>query len=250
LKAFGYYDDVNSYQVRVRNLSYHSQGAVEAWAAYKDCYADNSCSGINGDSEWNSQPQPEPQPQPQPQPEPTPDPEPQPEPTPEPEPEPEETTTNGGSSSSSNDDEEEEEEPEDEEQETDEDETDEGETCKHCKKTETEKETKVEETTTRLRTTANLNVRTTPGGDLIKMVSLGLGGTKLTDTPITKNGHQWIKVRFDDGTEGYVAQSYTREEVQSTLSATDRAAILSQIEELLKMIVVLQNMLDKLKGSY
>ena len=61
----------------------------------------------------------------------------------------------------------------------------------------------------RIRTTSNLNVRTTPGGNLVKLAPLGSVATKISDTPVVKDGQRWIQVRFEDGTQGYVAETYT-----------------------------------------
>ncbi len=64
----------------------------------------------------------------------------------------------------------------------------------------------------RLRATENLNVRSAPGGALIQMVSVGSRGMKLGTAAVQQGGLNWIRVRFDNGVVGYVAESYTQSE--------------------------------------
>ncbi|MCA9361368.1 metallophosphoesterase [Candidatus Kaiserbacteria bacterium] len=99
----------------------------------------------------------------------------------------------------------------------------------------------------RIRTTDNLNVRLTPNGNLVRVIPNGTLGIKSTDTPIQKGGHTWIKVEFADGVSGWVAENFTRPE--TTVSSDRHNQILSQIQQLLAQISVLQEKLKLIRGN-
>ncbi|MCA9365664.1 thrombospondin type 3 repeat-containing protein [Candidatus Kaiserbacteria bacterium] len=99
----------------------------------------------------------------------------------------------------------------------------------------------------RIKTTANLNVRQTPNGKLIKMVTQGSSGEKLSNNPETTAGHTWIKVKFDNGVTGWVASGYTRAETD--VSTSHYEAILKQITALLDLIKKLQEQINAIKKA-
>ena len=88
----------------------------------------------------------------------------------------------------------------------------------------------------RVRTTDNLNVRSTPGGSLIRMIARGIKGTILNEEKITKGGHQWVKVKFDNGTQGYVASSYLTKE--STTSVNTGAIATKPFNQMTKAEII------------
>ena len=98
--------------------------------------------------------------------------------------------------------------------------------------------------TYRLYATDNLNVRFTPGGELVLVVGVGTKGTKIVGTETTQGNYRWIKVRFDNGVEGYVADSYTAP-LTETVSGRDdeiRALIASLLEQIIALQVRLEEM--------
>ena len=58
-------------------------------------------------------------------------------------------------------------------------------------------------------TTNNLNVRDTPNGTLSARVVNGMSGVVI-DQPRSGGLYTWLKVRFDNGAEGWVASAFTR----------------------------------------
>lgn len=104
----------------------------------------------------------------------------------------------------------------------------------------------------RVRTTDNLNVRSTPGGALIRIVARGAVGTLLDEQKITKGNHKWVKVSFDNGTLGYVSNSYiTEESVNITSNVNNPTKLYSQMThtEIMELIKLLIQRIQQLRNN-
>jgi hypothetical protein len=92
------------------------------------------------------------------------------------------------------------------------------------------------------RTTTRVNVRSNPGltAAIIRVAEACSRGT-LTGESATSGGREWVKVMFNTGGAGWVAKQYVTEEtttvVQSTLTDTERAEKIRQIQVLLADLI-------------
>ncbi len=107
--------------------------------------------------------------------------------------------------------------------------------------------------TDRIRTTDNLKVRTAPEGTEITIMPRGSVATVLSKTLISQGSYDWIRVRFDNGTEGYVADAFTaptgtNSEIVPALSDERRQEIIAQIQALLEQVAVLQELMLQLQA--
>lgn len=101
-----------------------------------------------------------------------------------------------------------------------------------------------------IRTTDNLNVRSEPAGSRLTVASRGSVGTVLSDQPISRDGYNWIKVRFRDGTEGFVADAFTAPEPAPktpSLGEGTRQELLRTLQSLLLRLLELQQRLLELR---
>lgn len=93
--------------------------------------------------------------------------------------------------------------------------------------------------------TANIKVRTQPAGDVIRVVKKGAHG-KIISSKATKVGNRkWIRVRFYNGTTGWVAENYiAKDKAQnaSTPATTDQEYqdMVEQIRQLRQLIAALK----------
>lgn len=99
-----------------------------------------------------------------------------------------------------------------------------------------------------IRTTDNLNVRSTPGGDKITVKPEGSRCRKLSDSSVRQGDHDWVKVQFDDGVTGYVAEAYT--EPEENLDKTAPASVEAQQQDLRLQIQYLMEQLAELQALY
>lgn len=136
-------------------------------------------------------------------------------------------------------------EEEDDEVEVDEDE-DEDET------EETDDETTTTTTTTsstRVVTTDNLYVRSSPNGTKVGQQWKGAMGTMKEGSKIAAGGYNWVYVDFDASPDGYVADAYLAAKVTTTNDSTTNIELRKKIVELMAQLQKLLELYQKLFGS-
>ena len=102
---------------------------------------------------------------------------------------------------------------------------------------------------TRVITTANLNVRSTPNGTLLGLQNTDSLGTIIDPTRVAAGGYNWVYVDFDSAPDGWVADMYLSETLTSSNAAMTEAALIQQIEDLLQLIALLQAQLETLRAA-
>lgn len=104
-------------------------------------------------------------------------------------------------------------------------------------------------------TTENVNLRKTPGGDLIKVIPKGTSATVPSwNTPREKDGYRWSMVKTE-GSWGYVATDYIEEDTEGIGVSTQNSFqnnfqdIVALIQQLLERVKELRAQLDALESS-
>lgn len=100
--------------------------------------------------------------------------------------------------------------------------------------------------TTRVMTTENLNVRSTPNGTKLGMQPKGMKGTKSATAPVSAGGYSWVSVDFDTTPDGYVVSTYLAPIDGTTLTESQTRA---EIQKLLKQLQELQALLATLTAE-
>ncbi len=121
--------------------------------------------------------------------------------------------------------------------------------------TNTQTDSEKEETTSEKPTTTNdrkvaltdnVRVRKAPGGDILTVRTSGEAGIVNSDIPaVEKDGYRWVYIDFASGADGYVAESFVKNQVTTTSNSN----VQKQIADLLEKIKVLQELLAKMKQS-
>jgi outer membrane biosynthesis protein TonB len=141
-------------------------------------------------------------------------------------------------------------ETEEAEETTDETEETDTDTTETESKDEEDEETDVVTTKETVETTANLRVREQPYGRVIGIQRHGSAGEKRAERSSTQvRGYNWVYVDFDNGVDGYVADSFlsTRDNTvnQYDYRSLNREAKIKLIKELLERISDLRALLNR-----
>ena len=104
-------------------------------------------------------------------------------------------------------------------------------------------------TSTRVLTTENLNVRSTPNGAKLGMQQKGAFGTITDQKRTSVAGYDWVAVNFDNSPDGYVADAFLTEQLTTTGGTTVNSdSIRGEINRLLREIQRLQAILASMQG--
>lgn len=102
-------------------------------------------------------------------------------------------------------------------------------------------------TSTVIYTTDTIAVRSTPNGTRIGAQLAGVRGVRLAEAPVIANGISWVKVDFETGSDGYVANQYLTTVVPGSVVTTpSTSSVQAQIDALMAQVVALQALLTQL----